>query len=350
MQVLKRNEKSGMLRLYVDNDDDLWHIFNLIREGDHIRGLTYRRDESQQDSIRSQKVEKRAMVLTIRVEKCEFSDFSSRLRVLGVITKGPQDHGCHHTINIEKGYKVDVLKQKWSYSDLGRIRKAVEDAKKPTVVFLSIEDDNAVIAVLRQCGIEVLAEINGNISGKFYKQKNRGKTAFFQEIMDKLKRVTVENTPLIIVGPGFAKEEFLRFASHDDPDLAKSSYMKATGQAGVTGINEALKEGIQHLYTKDARVMIETQEIDELLEEISRDGKVTYGEKFVRNALEIAAVEKLLVTDRFVREGGGEEIISMARKTGAKTTVISTAHEGGRRLQALGGVAALLRFRMKGSC
>ena len=96
--------------------------------------------------------------------------------------------------------------------------------------------------------------------------------------------------------------------------------------------------------------MIETQEIDELLEEISRDGKVTYGEKFVRNALEIAAVEKLLVTDRFVREGGGEEIISMARKTGAKTTVISTAHEGGRRLQALGGVAALLRFRIEGSC
>jgi len=347
MQVLNRNEKSGMLRLYMDNDDDLWHLFNMIRGGDHIRGLTHRRDESQQDSIRSQKVGKRAMVLTIRVEKCEFSDFSSRLRVLGVITEGPQDHGCHHTINIVKGYKVDVLKQRWSHSDLERIRKAVEDAKKPAVVFLSIEDDNAVIAVLRQCGIEMLAEIRGDISGKFYKQKSRGKTAYFQEIMDKLNTVTDENTPLVIVGPGFAKEEFLRFASQDDPELVKRSSLKATGQAGLTGINEAMTEGVQHLCTRDARVLVETQEVDELLTEISKDGKVTYGEKFVRNALKIAAVEKLLVTDRFMREGAGEELVSKARETRAKTTVISTAHEGGKRLQALGGAAALLRFRIQ---
>lgn len=347
MQVLNENRKNGMMRLYVDNDDDLWHLYNLIRAGDSIRGLTYRRNEGQQEILRGQKIEKKPMTLTIKVEKCEFSDFSSRLRVLGIITDGPQDHGCHHTINIKKGYKLRIFKQLWRNHDLKRVRKAVENAKRPTVIFLSIEDDNAVIALVRQCGLEVVAEINGIISGKFYKQKTRGKKEFYSEITEKLGMIAQDDTPLVIVGPGFAKEEFTRFVSRIRPELIKHSYLKSTGQAGVTGINEALKEGIKHLYVKDAGVMIETQEVDEVLTEISRNGNVTYGEKHVKKALELAAVEKLLITDSMIREGNGEELLALAENTGAKISIISPVHEGGERLDALGGSAALLRYPME---
>jgi len=347
MQVLDENRKYGMMRLYVDNDDDLWHLYNLIRPGDSIRGLTYRRDECQQDVLRGQKIEKKPMTLTLEVEKCGFSDFSSRLRVLGIITHGPQDHGCHHTINIEKGYRIRIFKKLWRKHDLERVRRAVENAKKPTVIFLSIEDDNAVIALVRQSGLEIVADIGGSISGKFYKQKTRGKKEFYSEISEKLGMIAQDDTPIVIVGPGFAKEEFTKFVSRINPELLKHSYLKSTGQAGVTGINEALKEGIKHLYVKEAGIMIETQEVDEVLTEISRKGNVTYGERHVKRALELCAVEKILITDSMIRDGNGEELLALAENTGAKVSIVSPAHEGGKRLEALGGVAALLRYRIE---
>lgn len=348
MQILHKNHKLGMFKLYVDNDDDLWHLSNIIRPGDRVRGLTHRREEGAQDTIRSHKAEKKTMTLTIKCEKTEFVDFSNRLRVLGVITDGPQDHGCHHTLNIESGYRVTVFKDAWKKHDLDTIDMAVKNAKRPTVIFLAMEDDNAVIALLRQHGLEVIGDIRGSVSGKMYEQKSRGKKEFFAEITERLCQVLTENTPLVIIGPGFAKDEFYRKASADHPDLFRSTYLKATGQAGVAGINEALKLGIKNLYASDARVLKETQVMDELFTEISRDGNVTYGEKYIRRGLKLAAVDRLLLSDHIVREGDGESLIDMARDSGADVTIVSTGHEAGKRLEALGGAAAFLRFRIPG--
>jgi len=346
MQILHKNHKLGMFKLFVDNDDDLWHLSNIIRPGDHVKGLTHRREEGAQDTIRSHKAEKKTMTLTIKCEKIEFVEFSERLRILGVITEGPQDHGCHHTLNIESGSRVTVFKDVWKKHDLDTIKMAVENAKRPTVIFLAIEDDNAVIALLRQYGLEVISDIKGSISGKLYKQKNRGKKEFYAEVSERMCQVLNEDTPLVIIGPGFTKDEFYRLASQDHPDLYKSTYLKATGQAGLAGINEALKLGVKNLYTTDARVLRETQLLDELLTEIARDGNVTYGEKFIEKGLELAAVEMLLLTDCIVREGNGEFLIDKARETGANVTIVSTAHEAGQRLEALGGAAAFLRFKI----
>ncbi len=348
MQILHKNHKLGLFKLYVDNDDDLWHLSNIIRPGDRVRGLTHRREEGAKDSIRSHKAEKKTMTLTIKCEKIEFVEFSNRLRVLGVITEGPQDHGCHHTLNIESGYRVTVFKDQWKKHDIDTIQMAVVNAKKPTVVFLAIEDDNAVIALLRQYGLEVICDIKGAVCGKLYKQKNRGKKEFFAEVTERLCQMLSDNTPLVIIGPGFTKDEFYRLASRDHPDLFKSTYLKATGQAGVAGINEALKLGIKNLYATEARVLKETQLMDDLLTGIATEANVTYGEKYIKRGLELSAVEKLLLTDRMVRDGNGESLIELARETGANVAIVSTAHEAGKRLEALGGTAAFLRFKIDG--
>lgn len=350
MQVIRDDRDNGLLRLYVDNDDDLWTLYNIIIPLDRVRGLTHRRDEGQQDMLRSQKAERKPMVLTIRVEKCEYSDFSTRLRVLGTIIGGPQDHGCHHTINVEKGYRIDVFKNDWKEHDLTRIRTAVANAKRPSAVFLSVEDDNAVIAFLRQHGIEVVTEIRGAVSGKQYRQKDRGKMDFFREITETLSNVMGPTTPLMVIGPGFTREEYVKYASKKKPELVRFCFSKATGQAGITGINEALKLGMANLEKDGVEVILETQEIDSMLSEIAMDGKVTYGSGHVESALEMAAVERLLLTDRLMREGNGEELVRKARETGASVLIVSTGHEAGQRLDAIGGVAAMLRFAVDRMC
>lgn len=345
MQIIKEDRKKGMLRIYVNSDDDLWHLYNILAPSDRLRALTQRTEECQRDMIRDRKSEKKTMKLTIEVEKCEFSDFAARLRVLGTITAGPQDHGCYHTINVEKGDRIDIFKE-WSEEEREMMLEAVRESRRPTVMFLSIEDDNAAIAVLRRYGLEVLAEINATVSGKFYKQKDRGKRPFYEEVAKKVRQSIPEDTPLIVVGPGFAKDEFVRLASEKDPDLFKNAYLKATGQAGVTGIYEAMKGGVRQLYAEDARVQVETREVETFLEEIAKDGAVTYGRDHVMRALRMGAVKKLLLTDRMFREGEGRKMMEMTKRTGGASKVISTAHEAGDRLQAMGGVGALLRFKV----
>ena len=92
---------------------------------------TYRRDEAKVDKVRAERGEKKRMILGIRVEKVEFGEFDIRLRLIGVIEEGPQDVGSYHTLIMEEGELVSIIKPQWKPSQLERVRRAVEDAKKP---------------------------------------------------------------------------------------------------------------------------------------------------------------------------------------------------------------------------
>ncbi len=186
MRVLHQDRKAGEIKLMVDNLDDLWHLYNIINVGDMIISLTFRRDEAKTDKIRAERAEKKRMVLGIKVEKVEFSESDSRLRILGVIIEGPQDLGAHHTLNIGEGDSLTIRKQDWKDSQLERIKRAVDDAKKPRLLFVSLENDEAIIAVTRQFGVQEIAHITAGSSGKMYDQKDGGD--FFGEIITKIKQ------------------------------------------------------------------------------------------------------------------------------------------------------------------
>ncbi|HPP44180.1 MAG TPA: mRNA surveillance protein pelota, partial [Methanomassiliicoccaceae archaeon] len=81
--------------MMIETLDDLWHLYNIIDEGDMIISVTYRREEAKSDKIRAERAEKKRMVLGVRAEKIEFHETESRLRILGVIEEGPQDIGSY---------------------------------------------------------------------------------------------------------------------------------------------------------------------------------------------------------------------------------------------------------------
>src|SRR5512133_3807670 len=98
MRIMHQDRFKGEIKLQVEVNDDLWHLFNIVRPGDLVFASTYRRDESAKvDKIRSERADKKRMTLGIRVEKMEFHEYDGRLRILGVIEEGPQDVGAYHT-------------------------------------------------------------------------------------------------------------------------------------------------------------------------------------------------------------------------------------------------------------
>ncbi|MCD4666582.1 mRNA surveillance protein Pelota, partial [archaeon] len=71
--------------------------------------------------------------------------------------------------------------------------------------------------------------------------------------------------------------------------------------------------------------------------------KVTYGEKNTQKALDISAVDILLVSDS-LDDKVTEKLEEKAAETGATIEILSTETEEGNQLKELGGVGAILRF------
>lgn len=351
MKVLARDRESGSVKIRIDSLDDLWHVHELVEPGDVASALTWRTAETdRKETDRAGKAEKRPMVLGVRVESVEFHAFSNRLRLLGPIVEGPQDLGNYHTIVVEPSTELSLWKPRGfrKHHD-ERLEEAVAATAKPLVVFLAIEENEAVVAVLRQYGVQRMAEVFGHQSGKQYATTRGEEEAFFEEVAMALRDYRPEGAPLLVVGPGFAKERFMSHMRSKHAALVKGAAIEATGQAGMTGIHEALKRGSVDRVAKDNRVARETLLVERFLEALATNRPVVYGAAQTRRAAEMGAVDVLLVTDKLLREGPGEEFLDLARNMGSEAHVVSTLHEAGARFAALGGVAALLRYAIPGA-
>lgn len=343
MRVIHQDRKTKKIKLMTESIDDLWHLSNLIDENDLVYSLTHRREEVKKDKIRAERAEKKTMFLGIRVEKVEFHEFSDRLRIHGIIEDGPQDLGSYHTLNISNGDKITIMRD-WKSHDLDRIKEAVDASKTQIVTFLSIDDENAVIALLRQYGIQHIATILSHASGKLYKVKKDKQNDYFIQILEKIQQVKEEDSPLIIIGPGFVKDEFYKFGRNANSKLFSKCIIENTGQSGMTAIQEALKRKIVSKIVEKCRIEFETQLVEEVLSNIAKGKLVAYGYDEVEKVLDLGAVERLLITTDLVRTGKGQYYLRKSKRSGAKITIISNLHEAGKKLESFGGVACLLRF------
>ncbi|HUT27515.1 MAG TPA: mRNA surveillance protein pelota [Methanomassiliicoccales archaeon] len=344
MKVLHQDRFKGEIKMQVEVADDLWHLYNILSPGDLVYASTYRREEAKSDKIRAERGEKKRMTLGIRLEKIEFGEFDNRLRLLGVIEEGQQDVGSHHTLIMEEGEVLSVIKSQWKPSQLERVRRAVEDSKKPSVIFVSLDDDEATVAVMRQFGVQRLADIIASGHGKMYATKEEGD--YYGEIIAKIKQACSPGVPILVLGPGFAKETLLAKGKEKEPEMFSRSFLYHTGQSGMTGIQELMKRGMGAEVLKDSRVAEETEMVEKLLEAVGKDGLATYGPKEVREAVKVGAVELLLILDSMVREKDVESLMRSVEDSRGRVTVVSEMHEGGKKLESLGGMAALLRYRM----
>ena len=344
MRLLHQDTRTGEIKFQVDNVDDLWHLYNIIEIGDMVLGVTFRREEVKSDKVRSERGEKKRVFLGIRVEKVEFHEFETRLRITGVIEQGPQDLGAHHTLNLEEGDVISVVKPHWRLSTLERIKRAIEDSKRPTIVFVALENDEATIAIMRQYGIQNVATINAHMAGKQYEHKDE--CTYNDEIIEKVRQLCAAEVPLIILGPGFAKETLLAEGKSKAPELFGRAHLFHTGQAGMSGIHELMKKGIGAEVLRGSRVAEETNEVERVLEEIAKDGPVAYGAKEVEDAVDAGAVEFLIISEIKAREKPMERLMKAVEDARGKVMVVSDYHEAGKKLEAIGGIAALLRFKL----
>ncbi len=350
MKIIKRDLKTGLLVAQAENLDDLWYLSQVIGEGDLVKARTTRLVKSKDDKVRADKGRKEAMTLSIRVEKAEFDQNANRLRILGTIQAGPEDLislGSHHTIELGEHSRIEIFKERWAAHELKYLQDAERAARRARVMLCVIGDGEATVALVRDRGLRYV-DTRENLGGKYVSGRDERKMQFYSKLLNLLEEEAGREgiQTVILGGPGFEKRNFFDYAR----DKSRLAFQVVdTGNEGRPGINEILKGSKLEKVLSDARIAREARFMDRLLEEISKDRLATYGEDEVKRAVEMGAVEVLLVLDKRLRDNSGpatEDLISKAKQAGSDFHILNSEHEPGQRLEGLGGVAALLRYKI----
>ncbi|MDO5862258.1 MAG: mRNA surveillance protein pelota [Thermoplasmata archaeon] len=346
MRILGEDPATNGVKVLIETDEDIWHLYNVIEVGDLVTASTTRREEKAADKLRAERAEKKRMTLGVRMEKIEFSEDDLRLKLLGTIETGPQDIGQHHTLILETGDSLTISKDRWRETQTERLKRAVSDSRKPRIVFVSLDQDDATIAVLRQFGLKEVVTVRSGRSGKQYAEKP-SVDGYHAEIEDKLVPLMEPNMPLVLLGPGFEKETLAEDLKRSQSGLFGKMYVYHTGQCGMAGINELLKAGMGADVLRESAVGTEIEAVERLMSEISKpDGLGTYGTEEVRSAALAGAVETLLILDSKVRAQDLDDVVRAVESQKGSVIVVSEQHDGGKSLAALGGMGAILRYKL----
>ena len=345
MNVRQRDIEDGYgtVTLVPENLDDLWHLKYVVEDGDTVSALTQRRVERNDDMTRSTGGERETLDIELEVDDVEFARFANRLRVSGVIRSCDRETeiGNHHTVNVEKNDEITVTKD-WKPDQLERIEEA-EEADENEVAVATVEEGEAHVHTVRAHGVEERATLTGT-TGKGDDAAPR------KELFGELTSV-LENTnadAVVLAGPGFTKRDAYDYMEENAPELAETVVVEDTASVGGRGVHEVLKRGAVERVAEEARVSEEARLVDELMERVGKEGAAAYGLDAVQDAVEYGAVEHLLVVDEFLRGHRNEidPLIEGAEQKGGDVTVLSSEFEPGQRVDHLGGVAALLRYRL----
>lgn len=353
MKITYQEMKTGVIEVLPETLDDLWHLSHIIEKNDLLSSKTTRRiQDTTGEKIRSDRGIKKTFYLGIRVESVNFHMYTGKLRATGIIEKGPEELvplGSHHTLEVKINVPTRIKKEKWSRWTIKRLEQAIDASKKLSAIIILIEDDVADMGLIRQFGVEYYGPIMGNLPGKRIEQKDRQQKVikFYENIVDAIKKFKDVQT-IVIAGPGFTKGDFHAFLNDKHKDIAKKSIMESTGTGGRVGIHEVLKKGTIEKITAENRVAWEMRSVEKILVEISKSSSMAaYGKNQVLNAVNAGAAKELLILDKLVRQEDMEQTMDIVESMGGKVILVSSEHDGGKQLEALGGMAALLRYAIE---
>lgn len=358
MKILHLDEKTGIAKIRVEDIEDLWNLRVLIKPGDLVEARTVRMVKLRTGMGDVREGRRFPMDLTLRVGSVEFDRYGRRLRVRGVVVDAPERFegvkGSYHTVNVKVGSIITVKKERIYGYEVERLKKLCVSRFTP-VVLVSIDRDEASIAVLRGYGYELRAEIQSRIPGKSSLEGREVEVERFHSEVARAVMDTVNSLggkPLIVVlGPGYFKDSFIEYFSFKHPEYSDRIRICVASSGGASGLAEALRSGSLSRYISECRAVEESILIEDVLREVGRDsGLAAYGFEEVEKLSSYGIVKLLLVSERMLDkldEEGWNRLYRMIENVegmGGEVRFIGCETEAHDKLVALGGILALLRY------
>uniref|UniRef100_A0A7S3HQQ8 Protein pelota homolog n=1 Tax=Spumella elongata TaxID=89044 RepID=A0A7S3HQQ8_9STRA len=369
MKILKQtiNIKTclGCVVVQAEEEDDMYHLYNLINVGDAVEATTVRNVVNESKSGARDK--SRIMTkITIQVENIDFDSEQCTLRLKGMSIK-ENEHlklGQYHTLTLELNRPCEITKEHWDSLHLEALADMAEPTKKADLAVLTMQEGLANLCLVKAALTKTCAKIERSLPKKRQQGNQAYDTAlskFFSDIYESVqKNINFEVIKVILVGsPGFLKDDFLQYlldrAVRDECTSLlknKSKFVKAHTSSGhKRAIEEMLSDPAVSAMVGEAKAADEVRALQTFYDTLAADpDRACYGLSQVTSADEQLAVADLLITDTlcrssdFAQRSRYVQLIDSVRSNGGKVFQFSSLHCTGEQLNLYTGIAATLRF------
>jgi len=246
---------------------------------------------------------------------------------------------------------LTISKDWWRTSELDILREAEDSALRPKILIVVIDEGDAEIALVRESMIKRY-DLSRPIGGKYdTKGRTERKQEFYRDTTEAVARILAnENiSGIIIAGAGFEKENYYKYLVEKRPDIAGNAVIENIGSHGEAGVNEVMKRSKAKGIGDGINAAKDIKMISRVLEEIGREsGLAVYGLRDVESAAISGAAEMLVVCDDLFianrdRVSGIMQNVKNAR---GDVHIVNHAGDAGKQLSSLGGIAAILRYKI----
>lgn len=342
MKLINNNKNEK--KLQIERLEDLWYLSQIIEPDDLVRSKSERKLKIGDD-----KIIKKTVILTLEVTKTELC--SDNFRVSGTVFEGTDDvpKGVHHTFTFDKGSFFVLTKQEWLTYHLNYLKES-QAPPKAKIVICVMDREEAHFAVLSAQGINRVSDLSGNVAKK--NEEGQASGDFYADIIKVIEEYLIRYDAMhaILASPAFFKDDVFKKMS---PELKKKIILATSSTGHPRAFDEVLKRDEVQLAILNERAASDLNLVENILERISKDGAVSYGLDAVENAINAGAVEDLIIVNSYLelaKETGEfsrlNDLMKLASKMKAKVHLVSFESEGGKQLLGIGGIAALLRYKM----
>ncbi|XP_046591515.1 protein pelota isoform X2 [Neodiprion lecontei] len=359
MKLLSKNvdkNADGDITLIPEEPEDLWHAYNLISEGDSVRGSTIRKvqTESSTGSSSSNRVR---TVLTIKVESIDFDTQACKLRLKGRNIEENQyvKMGAYHTLDLEQNRKFTLYKPEWDSISLERVDTACDPTQSADLAAVIMQDGIAHVCLITSNMTLVRAKIDQNIPRKRkgnVSQHEKGLARFYESVMQAiLRHINFDVVKCILLAsPGFVKNQFMEFmiqeAVRTDNKVILDNKAKFMLVHASSGFKHSLREVLADpavvsrvADTKAAGEVRALQAFYTLLQ--TEPARAFYGKRHVEKANEAQAIETLLISDKLFRcqdivtRKQYVNLVDSVREFGGDVKIFSSMHVSGEQREVV---------------
>ena len=360
VKLLQVDPKHKKIIVLPQNQDDIYTLYLTIEPNDVIVSKTTRRIQRPSDeSTRPDKTTRETVTLGVKAETIDLAGLADALRIKGIIVEGPEDKvdfGSYHTLSPKIGEPITIKKARWDQDTLTRLKQAEKNTFLKPILVVSMDQDEVAVALIRMHSTTILFETRSAVPRKIHsvQQYQQGLNEFFKQIVTLLEEAKKKFDPEVIIvsGPGFVKEQFKEYVKQKSPELFQLLQITNTSTSGRVGISEVISQGLPEKFAETQRAAREAKIVEQVFYHLGRDdGLVTYGYSQIEKATSYGAVDQLLILDKLLASSieerqKWEKLMKTVEEMRGKVMIISSFHEAGKRLEGIGGSAALLRFKL----
>ncbi|PAV20930.1 mRNA surveillance pelota [Pyrrhoderma noxium] len=379
-------DRSGYVTLRPEEDEDMWHLYNLIQEGDEVRAPAIRRvqTETSTGSTSSHRVK---TTLTLSVEKMHFSAAVSSsnpsntadgapngasssqgasLSISGQVTAENQfvKMGAYHTLDLEVNRDVRIIKVEWDSIALQRVREACEEGRGAEVGAIVCGEGTAAVCLLSEHMTVIRQRVEVPVPRKRIGSTtlhDKGLQRFYETVYQSfLRHIPYASLrAIVIASPGFVRDAIYDYifgqatkANNKALLQAKNKFMRVhVNSPHVHSLMEVMKSPEVTSQLKETKFAREGIMLDKFHKMLGVDEmRAWYGPEHVALAADRGAIGTLLISDELFRAKDPSErkkyvrLVESVRQKGAEVLIFSSMHESGQQLNQLTGIAAILTF------